>query len=345
MKAGGAERVISHLANHMCNKGIKCTIVTLDNEKIFYPLVNTIKIHKIGKKSKNTYIDKFLKYKELRRYIKYNKPDIVLALPEEIGIYVIPALLGTKIPVIVSERNNPWVMPWKKETRIMRKVFYPFAAGIIFQTKQAASFFSPKIRQKGVVLPNPIDLHLIPEPFVGKRRKEVVGAGRLNKQKNFHLLIQAFSKFHGNHPDYTLTIYGEGALREELENYAASLLPKGVYSFPGRSCELLELIRDAAMFVLSSDYEGMPNILIETMAMGMPVISTDCPSGGPAELIESGKNGILIPVGDKDLLSLEMCKIAESKELAFELGKNAIQIKKKLNCVSEKWLRYLNKFV
>lgn len=344
MKAGGAERVISQLANNYSRVGIQCTIVTLDNEEVFYQLNSAVTVYAIGRRSSNAYVDKFLKYKELRRYVNLNKPDIVLALPEEIGIFVIPALLGTKIPVVVSERNNPWVMPWKKETRLMRKLFYPFASGLIFQTEQAASFFPEKIRKKGIVLPNPLDLERIPKPWEGTRRKEIVGAGRLDKQKNFTLLIKSFAKFYKNHPDYVLTIYGEGKLREELESFAASLLPEEVYSFPGRTTELLELIKGAAMFVLSSDYEGMPNVVIEAMAMGMPVISTDCPSGGPAYLIQSGKNGLLVPVGDEDALIEAMCKIADSEELANYLGKNALEIRERLNSdiVVKKWREYLD---
>src|SRR5690606_25559755 len=116
-----------------------------------YDIPNQIEIYPIGIMSQNKYIDKFFSYLKLRRYVINIKPDIVLALPEDIGIYVIPALLGTKIPIVVSERNNPWVMPWKKGTRILRKLFYPLGTGFIFQTKQAASFFSDNIRKKGIV--------------------------------------------------------------------------------------------------------------------------------------------------------------------------------------------------
>lgn len=344
MKAGGAERVISQLSNNYIKAGIQCTIITLDNEEIFYQLDNAIKVYVIGRKSSNVYIDKFLKYKELRRYVHINKPDIVVALPEEIGIFVIPALLGTKIPVVVSERNNPWVMPWKKETRFLRKIFYPFASGLIFQTKQAASFFPSNIRKRGIILPNPLDLKRIPKPWEGTRRKEIVAAGRLVKQKNFHLLIKAFAKFYESHSDYVLKIYGDGPLREELISYADSLLPKDVCYFPGRTTELLEKIKSASMFVLSSDYEGMPNVVIEAMAMGMPVISTDCPSGGSSYLIESGKNGILTPIGHVDALSEAMCKIVESEEFAIKIGKEAEKIKNRLDAevVAEKWRKYLD---
>jgi glycosyltransferase involved in cell wall biosynthesis len=343
MKAGGAERVISQLSNYMVECGIECTVVTLDDEEVFYQLNNKVDLFSIGIKSRNSYVDKFLKYRELRRYVKIDKPDIVLALPEEIGIFVIPALLGTKIPVVVSERNNPWIMPWKKATRFMRKLFYPFADGFIFQTSQAASFFPMYIQKKGVVLSNPLDLNRIPQPYNEYRRKEVVAAGRMDKQKNFPLLIKAFAKFYKNHTDYVLTIYGEGVLRKELEELASSILPHGSYSFPGRTNVLLEKMNRASMFVLSSDYEGMPNVIIEAMAMGLPVISTNCPSGGPADLIQNGENGILIPVGDLDRLCESMCMVAESEEYAQNLSNNAMNIRNQLDIsiIAEKWMEYL----
>ena len=343
MFGGGAERVIAELAKYISKKNIKCTIITIDDEEVFYDIPSQVEIYAIGIKSKNKIIDKILKYKEVRRYTKVLKSDIVLSLPEDIGIYVIPAMLGTGIPVVVSERNNPWVMPWKKESRIMRKIFYPFAQGFIFQTEYAKNFFPKNIRKKGIILPNPLDLNRIPEPWDGKCCKQVIGAGRLDSQKNFPLLIRAFSKFNKIHPEYTLIIYGEGQLKEELEELADSCIPKNNYRFPGKTPNLLEKMREGAMFVLTSDYEGMPNVLIEAMSLGMPVISTDCPSGGPAEMIEDGKNGLLVTVGDIDELNEAMCKIANSKTFSIKIGEEAKKIKEILdsNIVADQWIKYL----
>lgn len=345
MKAGGAERVIAELVQYMVKKDIECNIITIDDKEIFYELPPQVQVHPIGKQSNNHFLDKILRYKKVRKYLLSFKPDIVLSLPEEIGIYVIPTLIGTRIPIVVSERNNPWVMPWKRETRLMRKIFYPFADGFIFQTQLAASFFSENIRRKSVVLPNPLDQGRIPEAFRGERKKEIVGAGRLEPQKNFSLLIKAFAKFYNTHQDYKLVIYGDGTLRSQLESLAHSLLPEKAFSFPGRTKQLLEKIKDASMFVLSSDFEGMPNVLIEAMAVGLPVIATNCPSGGPAELIKHGKNGLLVPVNDVDAMATAMGKIADDESFARVLGKNAEKIKCKLDSeiVSEKWLDFLRK--
>lgn len=346
MWAGGAERVISELLKYMVTARFQCSIVTIDDEKVLYHIPAEADLFVIGKKSENPHVDKFLRYKALRKTIVELKPDVVLSMPEDIGIFVIPALLGTKIPVVVSERNNPVVMPNKKVTRIFRKVFYPFGAGFVFQTKQASDFFSPRIRKKSTVLPNPLDLTRIPEKKTF-RNKEIVAAGRLDKQKNFPLLINAFGIFQQYHPEYSLKIFGEGMLRSELESLAARTLNTGTYSLPGRTSSLLGQINGAAMFVLTSDYEGMPNVLIEAMAIGVPVISTNCPAGGSADLIEDGVNGLLVPVGDVDKLVWAMKKIAESDEFADEVAKNAEVVKQRLdsNIVAAQWSEYVESIV
>lgn len=347
MGAGGAERVIAQLVNYFTNSNIECFIIQLSKGEVFYTLDSKVTVNSIGKKSNNSLINKIKTFKELRKKITLIKPDVVLAMPEEVGIYTLPALFNTKIPVVVSERNDPKVMPWKKISRVCRVIFYPLASGFVFQTNQAANFFPDRIKSKGVILPNPLDLNRIPELKFKTRSKEIVGAGRLDIQKNFYQLIKSFKKFHEKHQDYVLKIYGEGPLREELIDYAMSVLPEGTFEFPGQDPNLLQSMCDSKMFILSSKYEGMPNILIEAMAMGMPVISTNCPSGGPMELIENEKNGLLVEVDDIEAMSQAMEMIAESEDLANELGRNAIKIREQLdaNIIAEKWMTYLKSIV
>ncbi len=316
MLSGGAERVIAQLANYFVREGILCTIVTMDQAEVFYSLHPEVAVISIGEKSANKLADKGLRYGQLRRLVKRECPDVVLSMPEEIGVYVLLALLGTGIPVYVSERNNPWVMPDVKATRMLRRLMYPFARGLIFQTEMARSYFPERIRKKGVVIPNPVDGGRIPQPYEGVREKVIVGAGRLEKQKNFRLLISAFALFSRNHPEYKLCIYGEGSLRPELEALTRELDIQDQVLLPGRRSDLLEQMNPGSMFVLSSDYEGMPNVLIEAMCMGMPVISTDCPSGGPRELIQNGENGLLVPVGGEE----EMARAMETLTDPFRAG-------------------------
>lgn len=342
MYAGGAERVIAQLTKYFDSIKIECKIITIDDEEILYDLPRTVEVIAIGQKSSNKVIDRLKRYKLVRQIIKNNKPDLVLSMPEDIGIYVIPCLLGTGIPLVVSERNNPWIMPDKKVTRILRRLFYPYVEGVIFQTESAASFFDKRIQQKGIVLNNPLDDSRIPLQYQGKRSKVIVGAGRLDKQKNFKLLITAFSEFYKENKDYKLIIYGEGSQRTELENLASDLLEDNSYSFPGRDSNLLEKINDSAMFVLTSDYEGVPNVLIEAMAMGMPVISTDCPPGGPKMLINNKSNGLLVPVDNVTALVKAMNELTDI-EYSTYLANNALKLRKTLSDtkVYEDWVNYL----
>ena len=238
-------------------------------------------------------------------------------------------------------------MPYRKATRIMRRISYLFASGFVFQTKDAAAFFSKRIQNKGVILKNPLNTDNIPERYTGERRKVVVGVGRLYDQKNFPLLISAFSEFYKTHSEYKLVIFGEGHKRQELEDFANKMLPQGTWEMPGRSSNWQEQAKDAKMFVLSSDFEGMPNALIESMATGIPSISTDCPSGGSRELIEDGVNGILIPIKDKDAMVAAMCKLADDSEFAEKLSQNGEKLKETLNSevICKKWCDYLERII
>lgn len=341
MQGGGAERVIAQLANYFASQGKLCGIITLNDDEVFYKLDPSVSILPVGEKSSNKVLDKLLRYRTVRKLVLREKPDLVLSMPEEIGAYALLALLGTGIPVYVSERNNPWVMPDVKITRILRTLMYPFAKGIIFQTEMAKSFFPQSIQDKGVVLSNPVDASRIPAQYAGEREKVVMAAGRLSPQKNFPLLLKAFAKFAGKHPDYRLRIFGEGELRKELTELAQSLNISDKVELPGRFTDLLDRMNPCSMFVLSSDYEGLPNVLLEAMCMGMPAIATDCRCG-PRDLIEDGVNGLLVPVGDEEALCAAMEKMADPI-YAKTLADNALKIREKLTSpeIFMSWYRYL----
>ncbi len=347
MLSGGSERVISILANNFAEKGIRVSLILIDPREISYELNPDINLIELERQSKNPILNKLLKYKKVRKLIKAEKPDVVLSMPEEIGLFVNLIMLGSGIPVVVSERNNPRVMPFKKSTRIMRRISYLFASGFVFQTKDAASFFSKRIQKKGVILKNPLNTQNIPERFTGERRKVVVGTGRLFEQKNFPLLISAFSEFYKTYSDYKLIIFGEGHKRAELEEFANKTLAPGSWEMPGRSSNWLEQAKDAKMFVLSSDFEGMPNALIESMATGIPSISTDCPSGGSRELIENNVNGILIPVGDKSALVEAMCKLADDDAFAEKLSQSGVKLQEVLSSdvICKQWYDYFERII
>ena len=347
LKAGGAERVISQLINYWSNHGIECYLVLIEKDEHFYPINDNICVKEIGTKSKNRFINKILCYSEVRRITKKINPSVVLSLPEEIGIYVILSLLFTSIPVVVSERNNPWLMPYKKSTRLLRKLMYPFAKGIIFQTENASKFFSEKIRKKGVVLPNPVDLSRI--DFAAKKINsnsyKIISAGRLEKQKNFALLIDAFGIVHKRLPQCTLNIYGEGSERSYLENKVIENGLEGVVFLPGKTDRIIEKMQESRMFVMSSDYEGVPNVLIEAMSVGLPCVSTDCEPGGAASIIDNAENGFLVPIGNAEMLADRIIEVLTCSELEHRFIENGKKVREKynINSVSPMWLRFLQK--
>lgn len=342
MTFGGAERVIAQLANYFTEQHIECRIITTENKEVMYQLNEKVDVIAIGKKSDNKVIDRILRYKKIRACIQTNEPDVVLTMPEDTGIYAILALVGTGIPVYVSERNNPWIMPDVKITRFLRRVAYPFAKGIIFQTETAKSYFPKHIQNKGVVLQNPVDSDRIPAPYTMERKREFAAVGRLDRQKNFAMLIKAFSEFHKVVADYKLVIYGEGVERNNLEQLICQLHLENVVTLPGLNTDVLNSIKDCAAFILSSDYEGMPNVLIEAMCMGMPVISTDCPSGGPRDLIQNGKNGLLVEVNNVQEMTQAMIAIIKADKNSL-LEKNAYLTGEKLrdSRIFEEWKNML----
>ena len=195
------------------------------------------------------------------------------------------------------------------------------------------------IQKKGVVIPNPIN-DQIPYFDVKEREKVIMSAGRLKPQKNYPLLIRAFAKFSASFPDYYLDIYGEGYLLEELVALADELGVKEKVRFKGFCSDIFPIMAKVGMFVMSSDYEGISNSMLEAIAIGTPTICTDCPVGGARQMIEDQVNGMLVPLGDVDALAAAMCKVAGDKEFAEMLGNNGKKIREKypIEVIAEKWI-------
>ena len=222
-----------------------------------------------------------------------------------------------KVPAICSERNNPM----KREPEHMEEIkqFYESADHVVFQTKTVQNMFSEDVRSHSSIIPNPVEVE---NRWIGNSHR-IITIGRLNKQKNQAMLIRAFAAFHEKHPEYSLSLYGDGELLEELQQLAQSLEIDRAVCFHGNVQGVHTEIEDAEMFVLSSDYEGMSNALMECMSMGMPCISTACE--GSKDLIESRLNGILTEIGNQTELEKAMELLAEDKELREKLGKAAAE--------------------
>lgn len=343
LSSGGTERTIVNLSNFLTSKNYEVGILKFSSTKSHYTLHSKIKVYTIYTKSLSKLITKLSTYLKVRRNVKKIKPDIIIIMPEEIAIYALLFLLGIRIPIIVSERNDPYKMPWKKVSRILRHFSYKLSNGFVFQTENARDYFNPKIIKKSLVIPNSLDLDKLPSPHIGERSKTVVSVGRLFKQKNFNLLIDAFVDVHLKLPEYTLLIYGDGPLKDELNSKIKNLEASSYIKLMGNTNDVLKLINDASVFVLCSDYEGIPNALMEAIALGIPSISTDSSPGGAKMILNSGEYGKLIPVGDKSSLINSIINIIQDEQICKSSLDNSFKFREKysISNIGELWIGFI----
>ena len=261
-----------------------------------------------------------------RRYMLNLKCDCYVGIDIFANIIVSSLSVFSKQKTIISERNAPKQVKIKGIMKLLRKVFYRFADCVVFQTEGAQNDSPKVVARKGVIIPNPVKGDL---PHNTAEKHTICAAGRLSEEKNYYLLVNAFQKITNKHPEYTLSIFGQGVMENELKAYVKSL---GLYDriiFEGYCPDVHERIKNAEIFVLSSNSEGLPNSLLEAMAMGFAVISTDCPPGGPRSLIDNGKNGILVPVGDEEAMANAMLSYIEDPEFRKKAGELAAEVNEK----------------
>ena len=222
--------------------------------------------------------------------------------------------------------------------RNIRNRLYKKATAVVFQTEGAKRYFSKDIQDKGYVIGNPLTENL-PRWREEGHNKIIITACRLDKQKNVQLLIRAFSRFLIVHSEYKLQICGKGPLEQKLKELCTELDISNNVEFLGFRKDVHELMTKAEMFVLSSNYEGISNSMLEALAIGIPTVCTDTPPGGAAQYIKNGENGILIPVGDEKSLLNAMEKISENKMLRKKYSNNAtkIRVALKIDVIYEKW--------
>lgn len=279
---------------------------------------------------------------ELRYILKTESFDVIVALGDYAAMYVLLGCFGIRAKKIVSERNDPNREPNKKVFRKLRDILYKGVDIIVCQTYDAAGYFSG-IGQRKVVIYNPISDDL--PAYTGENRKaEIVNFCRMDKQKNLPLLIDAFSDFSKDHEEYELIIYGDGPEKNNIQKYINHSNVAEKIHLNNFCRDVHEKIKSATMFVSSSDFEGMSNSMIEAMGMGLPVICTDCPIGGAHEVIQTGKNGILVPVRNKDAMVAAMCQVADNPEFAEKLSKNAMEIRSTLSKenICDLWWRLID---
>ena len=344
MRGGGAERVISILTDYFSAKGHVVKIALFKKDVIEYSISSNVEIDKslIGKC--DSPIKRVMAF---HKFLKNEGEAVVFSFFTMIGLYILVSSFGTKARIIISERLDPaQSIPKKKWLFNIRKLLYRFAAGFVFQTKDAMLFFDENIQKKSRVIPNPIKENL-PNRYKGTRSKRIVTFARLEPQKNYPLLIDAFYEFHKVHTDYILEIYGQGEMEQTLKEQVGRLGLTNSIVFMGFVSNIHERVIDASMFVLPSDYEGLSNSMLEAMAIGLPCICTDCPPGGAKMFIDNMVNGLLVPIKDKKSMIEAMNLLADDIVLRDKISFNATKVSRELSKenICEKWLEFIEELI
>ena len=326
----GAERVMVQIAEELRRRGKDVTLVTQwddrDKADAFKPSPEIRRRFSelTEEELTGSRIRNFIRrYRKLQKIWEEERPDLILSFIGKNNVMAIQTASRFGIPVVAAVRGDPALEYAEERLKKAAMRVYPKAAGIVLQTEDGLKFFPEQIRKKCTILPNPVDASFcLPYPETG-RDKRIVAVGRIDGNKNQRMLVDAFARLPERFAQYRLELYGTGPEMENLTAYAKTLPCGDRIRFFGNADDIASAIRSAALFVLPSDTEGMPNALLEAMALGLPVISTDCPCGGPRQLIREGENGLLIPVRDTEALAAAMEKILSDPAAADRMGRCA----------------------
>lgn len=328
LEAGGAERVMATLANAWAGRGWPVTLLTFDDgaKPPFYRLDPAIDHRPLGIAGASgsplaAVANNLRRLRVLRRAIAASRPDAVVSFMDQTNVLVLLATRGLGLPILVAEHNDPAQHPIGRGWGTLRRVLYPRAARVVMLTERAADFFPDPIRRRVAVVPNPIVISDT-DPADGAGHgdgRTLVAVGRLDAQKGFDLLLAALAPIAPNHPAWRLVIWGEGPQRVDLERLRDDLGLAGWVRLPGTTDRIHQELDTSDLFVLSSRYEGFPMALCEAMAVGLPVVAFDCPSG-PREIVRPGIDGVLVSPEDvpalADALDRLMGDPAERRRLA-----------------------------
>ena len=353
---GGAERVVTNLANRFASEGYKVYVATEwydENEFVLDERVTRVHVGlKESDENKNRIAKFFLRIKYLKQFVKEYKPDVLVAFAHRANYRALMAAGNSDTPVVISIRINPIGNYDAFSDAIQIKWLFPKAAGCVYQTQEQKDFFKPYLQDNSRIIMNPINPKFIGTREVDESEKEktVVNSARLADFKNHAMLCRAFIRVHEKHPDYKLKIYGSDTLdgtKQVLERIIADNKAEDYILLMGGINNLEEELPKASVYAYSSDFEGMPNSLLEAMALGLPCISTDCPCGGPAMVIDHEKNGLLIPVGDEDAMVASINRLIEDRDLAVNIGREARNISKvaSVDGIYLQWKEYLESIV
>ncbi|MFM0772737.1 glycosyltransferase [Streptococcus suis] len=340
---GGAERNMAMLANSLAERGYDICLCSVEGSHLPYQLNSDVELLT----SEVSYQNKFKTHGDIFvntiKSIRNVQPDVIISFWPHPTFY---ALLFTKIKrikMIYSERNDP-SREYTGIARLIHTVISYFCNGYVFQNLGAQRYFPKQSIKNSTVIHNPLSFTKKDTPNkkrVVRNFKRIISVGRLTEQKNHSMLIGAFSKYNETHPDSILEIFGEGALYQDLKKQIKMLNMENKIILRGTTSQILEEIASSDMFVLTSKYEGMPNVLMEALALGVPVVSTDFSPGTVRELLTHGVNGLICDITESDLI--DKMTMYDDESLVEQVSRNSIKIFEthSIEEITDQWERFL----
>lgn len=327
LKGGGQERGLTSLANNLAERGYHVLIINLFRTEQFYSLNDSIQIvwPDVVRNKHPRLIYALLLIPFVRRSVKKHKPNVLLGFGEWFNPFIIISTRLMGIPLFVFDRMGP-EMKMDPVVRFARRVLYRLADGVIIQTRIAAKIVASETGARNIaVIPNPVNSINV---LKSTKRNQIVTLGRLSPEKGHSILIRAFGKI--SHKDWSLHIIGDGPERQSLENETSLLGLTDRVIFYGHLKDFNQILAESDIFVLPSLYEGFPNALIEAMSVPLPCISSDC-IAGPSDIIENGKNGLLVEPGNVEFLTSAISNLIEHPELRDKLAREAYKVRETLS--------------
>lgn len=350
LNTGGAERVMASMANHWAEQDVDVTLITLDTRDTDrFPLHHNV--HRVSldlmRESKYPWQavrNNLARIRRLRGAIRDTGAERVVSFTDKMNVLTLLASVGQRWKVIITERSDP---RWQKMSRgweLLRRFTYPRCSALVVQTESVAEYARRLVRKRPVyVIPNavmpPAGQAALGEPERSDHRV-VAAMGRLSVEKGFDLLIEAFAKIADKQPDWDLRIAGDGVERRRLEHTIESRGLTERVELCGWVDQPHAFLRDASFFVLPSRYEGFPNVLLEAMACGLPVVSFDCDSG-PREIVRHETDGLLVPPEDVEALAQALDRLMSRSAECARLSQNATEVTTRFGCevFFERWER------
>lgn len=328
LQGGGAERQMADMANYWATRGMCVTVATWIGPQTadFYATDSRVRRIYLNDESRGGIRGYLLRVSKLRKHLIDSRPHAVLSFLTRSNVPTILAAIGLGMRVVVSERTQPaHEIGLRIEWRILRRLVYGRAAAVVCQTVATAEWIRKKWRMQACVIPNA--LRPLPD-IAGSRESLLLGVGSLKREKGFDLLLDAFARIREDFPGWQLVIIGEGPERTALQQLRDALGLRERVKFPGLVRDVEDWLARAGLVIQPSRLEGFPNAVLEAMGMGAAVISADCPAG-PADMIEDGVNGRLVPVEDVSTLARVMAELMAQPALRARLGREAARVRER----------------